>query len=384
MSESEQPILVIGDVTFRRFAPYFRKHNIPSLLLSYRYGTEAHLADETHYYNEEMPPDAIIDLALKRGVRGVISRISPAIESTIVRDGLVKEVLEQHGIPVIAHSARTAAITADKGYTRHFLAAHGLPFPHGHVTVGLQQLLEVAAEFPFPCVIKAPGLANSDGVKFVARYEDLEQAFHQLGSQRVILEEFVSGEEVGIEVIGRDGDYQVFPPAWLGHTNPDCNPQRGIRIAPYPHSEETAEQIRTVALNTARALGLSGLLEIDMVIRDGRPMVVDLNGRPGGISGLSYAASGIDPYAELFDMALGTWQAKPIQAQSIGIDLPIDSSYSTNVAVNLSKNPAWIDLRGYSTHDILTLSVSNKGQLELILRQIPEAAMPVPVNFEQL
>lgn len=369
--KNKKPILFLGDVTFRRFKPHLDQYNIPSVLISYKYGNEYKLADKSYFFLEELSPEKIINIAKENQVQAVISRISPAVEETLVRDAIIKELIENElQIPVITHPIRAASITVDKGYTKHFLNAHNIPTPNGVVITGVDQLKEIARNFRFPCVLKHPTLANSQGVQLVRNFDELLPQYYKLGSQRVVLEEYIDGDEIGIEVIGQGSDFQVFPPSFLGTTSFECNPQKGIRVCPYIKETNIQQNIKNMALLIAKKLNICGLIEIDMIIRDNVVYVIDINARPGGVSGLSQASTSIDPYKELIDMALGKWKRKDITHRRFGMDLPINKINSLSIQKKLASSNLFIDLRSYISHDILTLSFRTKEELTFTLESL--------------
>jgi 5-(carboxyamino)imidazole ribonucleotide synthase len=106
-----------------------------------------------------------------------------------------------------------------------------------------------------------------------------DDAWHQMGAPRGILESFVDFQcEVSVIVArAADGAMATYPPVENRHVNHILD----TTIAPASLPAETARQAETIARDIAARLGLVGVLAVEMfVTRDGSLLVNELAPRP--------------------------------------------------------------------------------------------------------
>ncbi|MCH8029714.1 MAG: ATP-grasp domain-containing protein, partial [Candidatus Dadabacteria bacterium] len=91
---------------------------------------------------------------------------------------------------------------------------HGIPTARFGVAESIEAAMKVLADFELPLVIKADGLAAGKGVKVVKTHEEalgtLDEFMRQrtmgAAGERVVIEEFVPGEEASFMVLS-DGEH---------------------------------------------------------------------------------------------------------------------------------------------------------------------------------
>lgn len=132
--------------------------------------------------------------------------------------GLADE-LRQAGHPVIGPSAAAARLEGSKVFAKDFMARHHIPTARYEVFRQAGEALArlAAGAFSWPVVIKADGLAGGKGVVIAGDESEArralslmmeEKAFGASGDQ-VVLEEFLSGQEISFMVF-TDG-HAVLP-----------------------------------------------------------------------------------------------------------------------------------------------------------------------------
>ncbi|MCB1574621.1 MAG: ATP-grasp domain-containing protein, partial [Xanthomonadales bacterium] len=102
-----------------------------------------------------------------------------------------------------------AQLEGSKAYAKAFLARHNIPTARHAVFSDLNQALAHVRKHGAPIVIKADGLAAGKGVVVALTLGDAEQALHDMlgahslgdASARVVIEEFLEGEEASYIVI---------------------------------------------------------------------------------------------------------------------------------------------------------------------------------------
>ena len=246
-----------------------------------------------------------------------------------------------HELGLPFHSIETATRLVDKRAQREALAAGGLAVPAFHViptAVDAAALRDVAAAFPFPAVLKPREGQSSRDTLPVASPAEFEATIAQLRSrpetpgEEYILESFVPDPStplggdgfapfVSVESVVEDGRIahaaisSRTPFRWPFRETGYCTP---TAIEP-----ALQKQIMQVAASAAQALGITiGCLHTEIKLTDEGPVVIEVNGRPGGGMSemLERASSGFSILRTALRLAVGepVDLAGPVPTERIG------------------------------------------------------------------
>jgi len=193
-----------------------------------------------------------------------------------------------------------ARLEGSKAFTKDFLRRHGIPTAAYRVFDRDSFDAEQIRSQKLPIVVKADGLAAGKGVLVCDSHEAaiiaatgmLDGAFGTAG-HRVVIEEFLSGEEISFIVMAHD--QQVLPLATSQdhkrRDDGDCGPNTGgmgaYSPAPLVDADLHARIMREVIAPTLRGLRADGnpytgfLYAGLMVAADGTPNVLEFNCRFG-------------------------------------------------------------------------------------------------------
>jgi len=127
------------------------------------------------------------------------------------------DALEKVGIAVFGPSAKAGQLESSKAFTKEFCSRHSLPTAAYGVFEHAAEAKAYLANFLPPYVIKADGLAAGKGVVIAESRRAAEEAitdmlggqFGQAGS-RVVIEEFMAGEEASLFAITDGKAFKVF------------------------------------------------------------------------------------------------------------------------------------------------------------------------------
>ena len=239
--------------------------------------------------------EALARLARDEGV--ALTIVGP--EAPLV-DGIVDRFTELH-LPCFGPSAAAAQLEGSKAFTKDFLARHGIPTAaYGNFTE-LEPALEYIRAQGAPIVIKADGLAAGKGVIVAHTLEEAERAATDMledgafgaAGARIVVEEFLAGEEASFIVI-TDGT-TVLPLATSqdhkardeGDTGPNTGGMGAYSPAPVvtPDVEQRImDEVIRPTLEGMRADGhpyLGFLYAGLMIMGDGTPKVIEFNCRLG-------------------------------------------------------------------------------------------------------
>ncbi len=246
-----------------------------------------------------------VDIAVDQLDRLLAFALENNIDLTVVGPeqplslGIV-DLFEQHGLKVFGPNKNAAIIEASKAFSKDLMQKYGVP------TAAYGVFSDVVAAEAFinqtgaPIVVKADGLAAGKGVIIAqTRAEALEavrdmlsgNAFGSAGS-RVVIEEFLTGEEASFLVI-TDGKNVIPLASAQDHKaifDNDLGPNTGGMgayspapvVTPAIHELAMREVIRrTVDGMAAEGRPYRGVLYAGLMVKDGRVKTLEFNARFG-------------------------------------------------------------------------------------------------------
>jgi phosphoribosylamine--glycine ligase len=218
--------------------------------------------------------------------------------------GIVDE-FRAHGLRIFGPSRAAAQLESSKAFSKAFMQRHGIPTAAFATFSDAHAAHAYVNERGAPIVVKADGLAAGKGVVVAASLEEAHAAIdfmlqdnagdvvHNAGGARVVIEEFLEGEEASFIVLC-DGK-NVLPLATSQDhkrlADGDCGPNTGgmgaYSPAPIVTPEIHARAMREVILPTIRGMdkdgiGYTGFLYAGLMIdAQGQPKTLEFNCRMG-------------------------------------------------------------------------------------------------------
>ncbi|MFB3909961.1 MAG: phosphoribosylamine--glycine ligase [Candidatus Eisenbacteria bacterium] len=238
--------------------------------------------------------DALADLAEREKVD--LTVVGP--EAPLVA-GIV-DLFRERGLRIFGPDRRAAQLEGSKVFAKDLMGRAGVPTA-SYEAFSSPRFAEAAfRSTQYPKVIKADGLAAGKGVFIVRSQEEALAAIRTImvekvfgpASERIVVEEFLEGEEVSVFALCRGREYFLLP-ASQDHKRlleNDEGPNTGGMgaYAPYPRwTEDLERRVRSEVIEpTLRAMEeagrpYQGLLYFGLMIRDGRPFVLEYNCRFG-------------------------------------------------------------------------------------------------------
>lgn len=170
--------------------------------------------------------------------------------------------------PPIVPSIEVLEITQDRAREKQFLARHELPHVHFVVVRSEEELQGEARRFSWPFILKTiRGGYDGKGQFFIAGHEDLDAAVLALRERKsdfhLVLEEVVDLKLEVSCIVARGGGHEIvfplFENAHAGHI-------LDLTVVPARVPPEVAALVQDIALRTARAIDLLGLLTIEFFV----------------------------------------------------------------------------------------------------------------------
>jgi len=205
------------------------------------------------------------------------------------------------GLRCFGPTAAAAQLEGSKAFAKDFLARHRIPTAHYAVFTELAPALAHVRQMGAPIVIKADGLAAGKGVVVAMSLEEAEAALDDMlgqqafgdASSRVVIEEFLDGEEASFIVIA-DGKHALPMATSQDHKrrdDGDLGPNTGgmgaYSPAPVVTDDVSARVMRdiiqpTLDGMTADGAPFTGFLYAGLMIdRAGNAKVIEFNVRFG-------------------------------------------------------------------------------------------------------
>lgn len=194
----------------------------------------------------------------------------------------------------------------DKELTRQALAAGRVAQPVSVRVDSLERALAEAGRIGYPVILKPTDLALSHGVMKVKDDAELTKAYEYISGlkhggnpdwkPKILLEEYVTGEEISIDSAVHRGE--LFP-LCLAHKEIGYDPLC-IEVGHYVHGDEPLlrdPQVLNLLHDTHRVLGFrDGVTHTEIMLTADGPKIIEVNGRLGGdmIPYLGLRASGVD------------------------------------------------------------------------------------------
>ena len=241
---------------------------------------------------EDYMPDGIMTLATDMPMRGVAK---------------TSDKLHLHSI-----NYETAVKATDKYDMIKAFKEHDVPSPWYFVVDTLEELKAHEADVIYPCIIKPTDNAGSHGVAKVYSFKELLENYEYAHScsrhGKVIVEEYLDGPEVSVEVMVVNGEVNILQitdkitteaPHFveMGHTQPSRLPS------------ETQKAIRNVTIAACKAIGIDkGPAHVEMKVTKRGPVMIELGARMGGdniTTHLVPLSTGIDMVGSTIKVALG-------------------------------------------------------------------------------
>ena len=236
--------------------------------------------------------------------------VFPVLHGPFGEDGSVQGLLELAGVPYVGAGVAASSLCMDKDLFKSVLRDQGIPVTRN---ITLRRGGRTESPYGYPVFVKPARLGSSVGIS--KAHDDAELAaavalaFEH--DEKVLVEEFVSGMEVEVGVLGNEapqvslpGQIVVTNNEWYDYSAKYDEGEMVLRVPPDIAPARVA-RVQELALRAFVAAECEGMARADMFVRDdGEVLVNELNTIPGFTSTSVYAklfeASGIG-YGELLD-----------------------------------------------------------------------------------
>ena len=251
---------------------------------------------------EKFPPNhaqlSPVD-ALSKLLKGNVDVVFLALHGPGGEDGVIQGFFETAGLPYTGSGVLGNAVGMDKILTKQILLQEGLATPK-YIKEDSIEILEncmtfsdrVESELGFPCVPKISNQGSSKNVGIAKDRQQLESLLLEFArsGDEVLVEEFISGRELTCAVIDKPGERNslALPPTELVPISSDWfdlhakyTPGATDEITPARITPEETAEVQSIALKCHKVLHCGGMSRTDMMMKDGKFYVLEINTIPG-------------------------------------------------------------------------------------------------------
>lgn len=216
----------------------------------------------------------------------------PVLHGKNGEDGTVQGIFELAGIPVIGCGLLSSALCMDKDRAHKLTHTAGISVPQSFVLnkdTDLEAALSQAEKIGYPLFVKPIKAGSSFGVTKVSDRDDLPAAIKTAFQydDMVIVEENITGFEVGCAVVGNDTllvgevDEIELADGFFDFTEKYTLKTSAIHV-PARIDEATARRIKESAKIIYKALDCKGFARVDMFLSDSGEIIFnEVNTIPG-------------------------------------------------------------------------------------------------------
>jgi phosphoribosylamine--glycine ligase len=239
---------------------------------------------------------ALLEFAVEKKID--LTVVGPELPLTL---GITDE-FEKQGLKIFGPRKNAAELEGSKVFAKEFMFRHKIPTGKFKIADSPEKAKPIidAEEFGFPVVLKADGLAAGKGVIVCKDKQEaydavntimVEKKFKDAG-KRIVIEEFLTGEEVSFIVV-TDG-VQILPfvttmdhKALLeGDKGPNTGGMGAISPSPFIDKDLFSEVMKEIVFSTiARMLEegrkYKGVLYVGLMLTEEGPKVLEYNCRFG-------------------------------------------------------------------------------------------------------
>lgn len=221
----------------------------------------------------------------------------------VSREAQIPAMLDMLQIPYTGSDPQTLSICLDKARTKEILSYHKIKNPKFVIASSVEQAN--ISGLSFPVIVKPVFEGSSKGIyssSFVRNEHELKNEVKRIVNeykQEALIEEFLTGREFTVAIIGNNGDMEALPiveinfsefpeefipiysyeAKWILDTKE--NPL-DVFTCPAKVDKELEQKIKETALTAYKVLKCRDWSRIDVRLdKDGEPNIIEVNPLPG-------------------------------------------------------------------------------------------------------
>ncbi|HXG57805.1 MAG TPA: phosphoribosylamine--glycine ligase [Thermoanaerobaculia bacterium] len=213
--------------------------------------------------------------------------------------GIVDE-FQKRGLPIYGPTRLAAELEASKVFAKEFMRKYNIPTAEAVTCASVDEAKAALKKLGYPAVIKVDGLAGGKGVIVAQSKSEADEYLNLVfeekkfgnAASRILVEEFLAGEEVSFMVV-TDGKRSAplapakdYKKAYDGETGPNTGGLGAHSPAVVLNGETAAEIMKSIILPTIQGMAAegrpyTGTLYAGLMLTPDGPKVLEFNCRFG-------------------------------------------------------------------------------------------------------
>lgn len=238
-----------------------------------------------------------------------IDVVFPIGHGSYLEDGSLQGMIKMLDVPCVSSNQLASAIGQDKVSQKLIYKASNIStsdfiwFYDFEFINEKETILEKIKKLKYPVIVKPATLGSSVGIKVSNNEDEVIEFINQAieYDNKIIVEEMIKNlKEVNISILGNQENFELSVIEEVGSKNEfltyedkyinGSKSRKGMvnssRIIPANISEELAKEVRRLAKEVYRVIGLSGVVRLDFLIdtKENKVYMNEVNTIPGSLS----------------------------------------------------------------------------------------------------
>lgn len=236
--------------------------------------TDFDIADRLYF--EPMNIENIMNIVEKENPKGVLVQFGGQTAINLA------EKLEKRGVKILGTSLKSTDITEDRELFTELLKELKIPQPKGKGVRTLVEAIEAAKDIGYPVLVRPSYVIGGRGMQVVYNDDELITYINEairFSDNIILIDQYIEGHEVELDAISDGVD--ILVPGINEHIE-RAGVHSGDSISVYP-AQKVDKKIVTklveYAKKIATRLEIKGLMNIQFIIKNGTPYVIEVNPR---------------------------------------------------------------------------------------------------------
>ena len=195
--------------------------------------------------------------------------------------GEIQSFFEKEGIDFIGSGSKACEIAMDKSQCKKVAEQLGIFVPFGRIFSGDMSIYD---EFQRPFIIKPNNEGSSVGFNIIDSRKQMLKALKANKNREVVFEEFISGREITVSILGSEvlPIVEIIPNNGVYDYDSKYTKGKSSYIVPAEINSEAESQIKNQSIELFNKIGCKDYSRIDYILSDENiPYFLEINTSPG-------------------------------------------------------------------------------------------------------